>query len=471
MTSTIKFSVKGGTDPGITRPNNEDCFTDQYPNYAPEVLARKGLLYIVADGVGGNDAGEIASRMAVEYTPLFYYQDPNPNVRASLIAAIEEANRQIYHQGLGNAAQYRMGTTITAVVLYGTQFYVANVGDSRAYLVRNGKAELLTRDHTWVAESVAAGLILPAEAAVHSQRNIITRSLGQDLMVQVDCSGPFLLQLGDRLLLCTDGLSDLVSSAELVAIAVGFPPQKAVRQLIALARQRGAPDNVTALVISTVSESAARPSGVRNWYRIMPWVLSALILVGVIFGGRAWLQNVPPVLPSPAPTVSGTLSPTPSSMLTASPMLSKAVGTLELVEPADDVKFQGGVSITLCWKYSAELPAGWQFQVVLTDEKGKNSKDLAKDGLTPEKADATSEYSLTLPPNYLQAGVYKWFVLLVDEGKEERQRSSRQFTVLPFPAVTATPTFTPTLTPSLTPTEPPTSQPTQGNGTPRPSRP
>ncbi|HRS75266.1 MAG TPA: protein phosphatase 2C domain-containing protein, partial [Anaerolineaceae bacterium] len=187
MTSTIKFSVKGGTDPGITRPNNEDYFTDQYPNYAPEVLARKGLLYIVADGVGGNDAGEIASRMAVEHTRLFYYQDPNPNVRASLIAAIEEVNRQIYHQGLSNAAQHRMGTTITAVVLYGTQFYVANVGDSRAYLVRNGKAELLTRDHTWVAESVTAGLISPAEAAVHSQRNIITRSLGQDLTVQVDC--------------------------------------------------------------------------------------------------------------------------------------------------------------------------------------------------------------------------------------------------------------------------------------------
>ncbi len=467
MTSTIKFSVKGGTDPGITRPNNEDYFTDQYPNYAPEVLARKGLLYIVADGVGGNDAGEIASRMAVEHTRLFYYQDPNPNVRASLIAAIEEVNRQIYRQGLSNAAQHRMGTTITAVVLYGTQFYVANVGDSRAYLVRNGKAELLTRDHTWVAESVTAGLISPAEAAVHSQRHIITRSLGQDLTVQVDCSGPFLLQPGDRLLLCTDGLSELVSSAELAAIAVGFPPQEVVRQLIALARQRGAPDNVTALVISTVLESAARASVVRDWYRIMPWVLSALILVGVIFGGRALLQNVPPALPSLAPMVSGAPSPIPSPTLTAFPTPSETAGTLELVEPADNATFQAGEPITLRWTYNAELLSSWQFRVVLEKE---NSKFLEKD-VTPEKADVTSEYSWVLSPNDLQAGTYKWVVLLVDEGKEERPRSSRQFRVLPFPTATATPTFTPMLTPSPMPTESPASQPIEGNVTPSPSRP
>ncbi|HXK43892.1 MAG TPA: protein phosphatase 2C domain-containing protein [Anaerolineae bacterium] len=461
MTSTIKFSVKGGTDPGITRPNNEDYFTDQYPNYAPEVLARKGLLYIVADGVGGNDAGEIASRMAVEHTRLFYYQDPNPNVRASLIAAIEEVNRQIYHQGLSNAAQHRMGTTITAVVLYGTQFYVANVGDSRAYLVRNGKAELLTRDHTWVAESVTAGLISPAEAAVHSQRNIITRSLGQDLTVQVDCSGPFLLQPGDRLLLCTDGLSELVSSAELAAIAVGFPPQEVVRQLIALARQRGAPDNVTALVISTVLESAARASVVRDWYRIMPWVLSALILVGVIFGGRALLQNVPPALPSPVPMVSGAPSPIPSPTLTASPTPSETAGTLELVGPADNATFQAGEPITLRWKYSAELLPSWQFQVVLTDKKD-DKKNLPGEGLT-------REHFWVLSSNDLQAGTYKWFVLLVDEGKKEHRRSSRrQFTVQHSSTATATPTFTPTLTPSPMPTETSTPQPTE-TPTPQPT--
>ena len=173
------------TDVGRVRSHNED-YTDCYVPSDPRQLERKGALYLVADGMGGHQAGEVASQGAVETAIAQYYSDTTHNVSTSLVRAFRAANKLIYEQAQADPAKAGMGTTLVAAVIQSRKVYVANVGDSRAYIINKAGIVQITEDHSWVEEQVRAGVLTPEQAARHPQRNLVTRALGTKPQVEVD---------------------------------------------------------------------------------------------------------------------------------------------------------------------------------------------------------------------------------------------------------------------------------------------
>lgn len=240
------------SDTGRVREHNEDSVRIADP--APQVQQR-GLLVAVADGMGGHERGEVASNLAIE-TLFSSYYDPETVVGAEpndVIAALEQgfkaANDEIRAETAGGPTAGSMGTTMVAAVVRGDHLTVANVGDSRAYLVRAEAATQITRDHSLVAEQVTKGLITAEEARDSMARNVITRALGHLPKLDVDI---FEIQLlpDDRVILCCDGVHGHVEPADFADIALHKEPQQASQALIDLALERGSTDNVTAAILS-----------------------------------------------------------------------------------------------------------------------------------------------------------------------------------------------------------------------------
>lgn len=315
----------GQSDRGLVRDKNEDIWLGP-PTLTPEIAETKGYLYVVADGVGGKSAGEIASQMAASIIQQFYYSHPGTDIGVSLKAAVQEANRRIYQRSISEPGLFGMCTTVTAAVIRGDELVVANVGDSRAYLVRDGNARQITVDHTWVEEQRRMGLLTDQEAANHPRRNVITRSLGERPDVEVDLFWEKIFP-GDSLVLCTDGLSDLVTTDEIAKIVTNAKePGEAVYQLINLARERGAPDNVTAVVVKLERRRKKPVGAVRpGWKSFLMLILILSIFSGL--GGAAFFLSkrfsftfsIFASTPTPTPTLTPTLSPTPSPTLTVTP--------------------------------------------------------------------------------------------------------------------------------------------------------
>ncbi len=180
MSKQLRLDVAQLTDVGRKRPHNEDNMAYVIPK-DPQVMARKGALFIVADGMGGHAAGEVASEIAVDTVSNAYYQDDSDDVAVSLLHAIRRANSLIHQRAAENMLRSGMGTTCVAAVLRGNSAYIANVGDSRAYLIRGGQVKQISQDHSWVAEQVRAGLLTEEQARSHAQRNVITRCLGNNI--------------------------------------------------------------------------------------------------------------------------------------------------------------------------------------------------------------------------------------------------------------------------------------------------
>lgn len=243
----VRLSVGARTDPGRVRPNNQDWWL-QYVPPDPRVLAAKGALFAVADGMGGRAGGQVASQLAVQHVLQAYYEDSTQPIASSLHQAVRIANHRVYAYGQAYPAYQGMATTLVAAVVRGKELIVAHVGDSRAYLVRAGRVWPLTRDHSWVAEMVARGLLTPAQAASHPYRHVIMRSVGPKPAVAVDVQRTKIAP-GDALVLCTDGLSDVVSPGEIGWAAAALAPQHAAQTLIDWANQRGGRDNISALVV------------------------------------------------------------------------------------------------------------------------------------------------------------------------------------------------------------------------------
>jgi serine/threonine protein phosphatase PrpC len=281
------------TDVGRVRPRNED-FVDYYTPSDPQQLAHKGSIYLVADGMGGHQAGEVASRQAVELVIENYYNDTSDDVEASLAQAFHLANEQIHSQSLSDQAKNGMGTTLVAAVILGCRIHVANVGDSRAYVINRSGILQITEDHSLVEEQVRAGLLTPEQARRHPQRNLVTRALGSRPSVDVDLFERE-IAAGDMLLLCSDGLTGRVEDQEIAAIVQETPPQEAVQQLIALANERGGNDNITALVISTreqgdgIRESAGAPfRGIpTRGSRMVPILVIAVTVLALVLAAMA----------------------------------------------------------------------------------------------------------------------------------------------------------------------------------------
>ncbi|BDG17372.1 PP2C family protein-serine/threonine phosphatase [Thermus brockianus] len=225
------------THPGRKRPKNEDAIG--------HALTPWGGVFVVADGMGGHRTGEVAARLAVE-SILEHLKDKEPSPKA-LLEAFERANERIFREAQ-RPENRGMGTTATSLVLDLPYALIAHVGDSRAYLLRQGELTLLTEDHSWVAERVRQGLLTPEEARTHRWRNVITNALGSFPQARVDLLG-LKLEPGDVFLLCTDGLSGVLDERTLQEVLKTFPPEEAAKRLVALANEWGGPDNVSAIVV------------------------------------------------------------------------------------------------------------------------------------------------------------------------------------------------------------------------------
>jgi len=256
-----KYEVVVGmsSDVGCVRELNEDSGRYVQPE-DPEVLSHKGVLVVVADGMGGHSAGEVASRLAVEVVTRAYYEDSD-DPRTALENAFHEANHEIHKAAEKDASKTGMGTTCTALVLQNGTAISAHVGDSRLYLVREDSIYLMTEDHSAVMEMVKAGLITLEQARHHPEKNVILRAMGSHPEVEVTTwQEPFPVRAGDHFLLCSDGLYDLVEDEEIKQLVMLSAPPTACENLIALAKERGGHDNITVGIVGLIAEgdSAAR---------------------------------------------------------------------------------------------------------------------------------------------------------------------------------------------------------------------
>lgn len=233
-------------DIGRKRRNNEDYALACEPE-APSLRSDKGHLYIVADGIGGGAGGEIASRFAALAVAYHYYNLPAAPFR-SLYAAVARANDDLYRYAHTHGRFATMGTTIVCAAVRDAWLYIAHVGDSRAYLLRDGDLRPLTEDHNLAAQLAREGLITKRQANQHPQRNLLLRSLGGESSVLPDFTETRLLP-GDAVVLCSDGLTRHVDEAEIGAIcSSASEPQEAVRALVDLANERGGMDNISVIL-------------------------------------------------------------------------------------------------------------------------------------------------------------------------------------------------------------------------------
>jgi protein phosphatase len=249
MTAKPGVEVSGLSDVGCVRENNEDSFLYWEPASTAD-FKRKGRLAVIADGMGGYEGGQEASRLAVGTVREVYDAVVRDNPRSALLEAFAEAHHRIQGYASRHPELQGMGTTCTAVVILGNRLYIAHVGDSRLYLVRGGKISRLTRDHSYVGRLVESGIVRPEDAEKHPQRHILTAALGAGLEVAVESPDePIALEGEDDLLLCTDGLWGVVKDEELMASAIHNSPAECCQALVKLARERGGPDNITLQVL------------------------------------------------------------------------------------------------------------------------------------------------------------------------------------------------------------------------------
>ena len=243
----MRLTCAARTDPGRRRENNEDSF-----------CMREELgLFLVADGMGGHVAGEIASRLVAEEVERFIAatvpsgaaQRSIDKPGARLNAAFIEANRKLADRIATDAALYGMATTAVALLADGVSFAIAHVGDSRAYRYRANRLARLTRDHSWVEEQIQAGLLTPDAASRHPWRHVVTRAIAGTMEVGAEVA-ELALEAGDRLLLCSDGLTSVVADDGIALLLQGDrPPADVCRELVSRANAAGGPDNVTVVLV------------------------------------------------------------------------------------------------------------------------------------------------------------------------------------------------------------------------------
>jgi serine/threonine protein phosphatase PrpC len=353
------------TDVGRLRPHNED-YLDYYVPPDPRQLERKGAIFVVADGMGGHQAGEVASQGAVKLVIGQYYGDTTHDIGTGLVRAFRAANQHIYSQAQADPSKSGMGTTLVAAVILGRKVYLANVGDSRAYLINDKGISQITEDHSWVEEQVRAGLLSAEQAYRHPQRNLLTRALGSKPNVDVDLFEGELGE-GDSLLLCTDGLTGRVEDSEIAAIVQEHPPEEAARLLVAQANERGGNDNISVLIVrnqpevptvvapipATAGKKPGRPlplipilGGLAG---LLVLSLLALLVAPTLLGGKATLTPTYAVSP---PASTDTIVPTMELTPTV-----EATSILTATLPSVVEATPGEPTATLAATYTPELLA------------------------------------------------------------------------------------------------------------------
>ncbi len=267
------------TDIGRVRSENQDtCDEFRSPSGA--------LLLVVADGMGGHRGGATASRVAVEAIGEVFALSPRPGAEM-LREAMRAANQRVLRTATLRPELYGMGTTCVALLVDAAgAAWVAHVGDSRAYRLREGVLQALTADHSAVAELERRGMISAEEAAIHPRRNELLRSIGVDEAVEVDVAEVDVAP-GDRFLLCSDGLCGVIPDAEIAAVLHDGTPQQAVQQLVDAANASGGPDNVTVMVSAVPAAGATASAQQAAGRRLRRLALGAALLAAVVLG--IWL--------------------------------------------------------------------------------------------------------------------------------------------------------------------------------------
>jgi PPM family protein phosphatase len=271
---SVRIVSGGVTDVGRVRTNNEDCF---------RIVAPLNL-FVLADGMGGEAHGEIASALAVE-TVVNHCLDAEANPAARVLGstqpdwsantkrlstAVHLANRNIFKSAEQHPEQHGMGATLTAAWIDGTRLSIAHVGDSRAYLLRGGDLLQLTRDHSLVAEQVRRGMLTVAEAEESEMQSVLLRALGAQREIEVDAEEHTLFPR-DVLLLCSDGLTRVVTEPEIAGVLQAeTDPERGAQELVALANERGGPDNITVIIVRLLKDSKGWFSWLRRGARKNP---------------------------------------------------------------------------------------------------------------------------------------------------------------------------------------------------------
>lgn len=281
MANVSQFPHAALTSVGRVREHNEDAILAVPP------------LYIVADGLGGHEAGEIASNLAIEKIQAYAPKRPDA---AALMRAVHRANETVIRAVEEGVGKPGMGTTVTAAIIADGKVVIAQVGDSRAYLLRSGRLAQMTEDHSVVAAMVRSGSLSPAEARRHPQRNVVTRALGGDTNLVVD-TYEFETLRGDRWLLCSDGLFGLVANEAIETVLnTNADPRGCAEELIRMANEAGGSDNISAIVVDIDNEHI--PARMHREHRrersAFLWgglLLIALVLGGTFYGLINYAQN------------------------------------------------------------------------------------------------------------------------------------------------------------------------------------
>ena len=259
------------TDIGCLRDHNEDSLVVTPP------------LFAVADGMGGHAAGEVASEIAVRVLSELAPEHPDGE---ALGRAIEEANRAVIQAAREGRGRQGMGTTMTAAMLEGERLVIAQVGDSRAYLLHQGKLQQLTRDHSLMADMIEAAQLTPEEARTHPQRSVITRALGSDAHLHPDIY-EINVETGDRLLICSDGLSGMIFDDQIEnTLRRVQDPQRCASQLVNEAIAAGGHDNVTVIVADVTGYAEVRRKKLARKTKLS--IALVLVLFAAIVAGAAW---------------------------------------------------------------------------------------------------------------------------------------------------------------------------------------
>ena len=271
MRALLRIQTGARTDLGRVRKNNEDCYQIE-----PSLQ-----LYVLSDGMGGEAHGEVASALAVDTilthcqqaensrtTPIFGEPQPDVSERTNrLTSSIHLANRKVFEMAASNPEQKGMGATVVAAWIDGQRLSLAHVGDSRAYLLRAGTLDQLTGDHSLVAEKVRIGILTPQEADASELQSVLTRAVGTSPSVEVDANEHVLL-VGDTLLLCSDGLTRMVTDPEIAStMLTSTTAQAAADRLIELANENGGLDNVSVIVVRILQTSDSVLERLKIWKR------------------------------------------------------------------------------------------------------------------------------------------------------------------------------------------------------------
>jgi serine/threonine protein phosphatase PrpC len=293
------------THPGLVRDRNEDAYTLFVPYEGEEHLTSIDGVFAVADGMGGHDAGDVASRHVVDAVISAFAPGQQAGADLPIPERMEQVvqrlHRELHDMATRQGAERGMGSTLTIAIVEGQTLHFTHVGDSRCYRFREGVLERLTEDHSWVAEQLRAGLLTEQEAESHTKRNVLTQCLGIGAPPRIRLREE-VIKDGDRFLLCSDGLHALVPDDVIARVLADETPQGAAQRLAGLANERGGPDNITVVVFEVRRArvlSRTLPDGVLvvahgagvAVTRRQPRVATGLFAAGIVLlaaAGAAW---------------------------------------------------------------------------------------------------------------------------------------------------------------------------------------